>query len=180
MRILSFKSIKWDKNFLISFIITLICSIICGIVLCKIALNYIYFTNIACEYVDKVFLFKTWDLIFPRFIADLLYLFAIMLICRFTKLKYLTLIFIFLRGFFFGMYTAVLVCVNAVGGVLAIIFVFIPSSLVSIALCYFITELCKVCNDKYLLLIPIILTLADCLITILLLNVVFRVVIIIV
>lgn len=180
MRNLSFNVKKWDRNYIIAFVITLICSVICGIVLYKPITTNIYFINYANDYVYNVFNFKSSPLFLTHFLADLLYFYAFFLICYFTKFKYLTLIILFLRGFFFGIYAVIFICVNSVGGVLVAIFVFLPASLVSITVCCMLTEICKRYDKKYAFAVPLVFALIDGIILMLLVNVVFRVVIIVV
>lgn len=136
MRNLSFCGDKWDKKYALAFIITLICSIICGIVLCKCVNHNAYLRNLASDYVYNVFNFKNSNIVLPHLLGDLLYLYIFFLISYFTKFKYINLIFVFLRGIFFGIYTALIITVCAFSGVIAVIFVFIPATLISFALCY--------------------------------------------
>ena len=86
----------------------------------------------------------------------------------------------FLRGLFYGVYTALIITVGAFSGVIVIIFVFVPATLISLALCYFAGEFCIKADKKYCFFIPAALALIDLIIMALLVNVVFRVVIIIV
>ncbi len=171
---------KWDKKYCLAFAIVLICSIICGIVLYKPVISNIYFINFTSEYVYNVFNYKNSALLFSHLLSDLIYLYIAYFLCRFTKFKYLTLIFVFLRGIFFGVYTAVLFGITSFGGAIAGIFVFIPSSLISIALIYAVVEFCKIINKKYSPFMPLVLALVDCVVYAILINVVFRVAIAIV
>lgn len=180
MRNLSFNVKCWDKRYLLAFIITLVCSIICGIVLYKPVTTNVYFVNLGADYVYNVFNFKNTPLFFTHLVGDILYFYLFFLICYFTKLKYLTLVFLYLKGLFFGVYVVVLLCANSIGGILVTVFVFIPATLISIAVCFLLTELCKSFDKKYILFVPLLLALIDGIILMLLVNVVFRVVIIIV
>ena len=180
MRNLSFCREKWDKKYFFAFLITLGCAIICGIVLCKSVISNKYLRDLACDYVYNVFNFKNSPLILSHLLGDVLYFYIFFLIAYFTKFKYLSLIFAFLRGLFFGIYIVLLIGANAFGGVLVVVLVFIPSTVISLAVCYFLCEFCKSLSCKFVLLIPLILALVDALIMLLLVNVVFRVVIIIV
>lgn len=180
MRNLSFCKNKWDKKFLLAFIITLICSIICGIVLYKSVTIIVYFRDFADEYVYNVFNFNNSSLFLSHFISDIFYFYIIFLICYFTKFKYLSLILLYLRGIFFGVYSVLLLINNSVGGILVLLFVFLPTNLISIAVCFLIAEFCKNIDFKYVFIIPAVLALVDAIILMLLVNVVFRVVIIIV
>ncbi|MDE7306277.1 MAG: hypothetical protein K2N33_02695 [Clostridia bacterium] len=60
------------------------------------------------------------------------------------------------------------------------VIVFIPSTLVSLLLCCITAETCKNFNKKYAFILPLILALIDMIIMLLLVNVVFRVIIVIV
>ncbi len=180
MRNLSFCSEKWDKRYALAFLIALICSIICGIVLCKFINYNAYLRNLAGDYVYNVFNFKNSNILLPHFLGDVLYFYIFFAIGYFTKFKYINLIFVFLRGLFFGVYTALIIMVGAFSGVIVIIFVFVPATLISLALCYFAGEFCIKADKKYCFFIPAALALIDLIIMALLVNVVFRVIIIIV
>ncbi len=180
MRNLSFCGEKWDKRYALAFIIALSCSIICGIVLCRFVNYNYYLRNLADEYVYNVFNFKNAQIVFPHFLGDLLYFYIFFLIGYFTKFKYVSLVFVFLRGIFFGIYTVLIISVGAFSGVVTLIFVFIPATLISLVLCYACGEFCPKCDKRYCLFIPAAVALADLIIILLLENVIFRVVIIIV
>ncbi len=180
MRNLSFCVKNCDKKFLLSFLITLGCSIICGIVLCSLVKTNIYFINFGNEYVFNVFSFDSTPLFFTHFLADAIYFYAFFLICYFTKFKYFTLIFLYIRGLTFGIYTAILFGVTSLSGSIVAIFVFIPATLVSFIICFLITETCRKFDKWWALLLPLALSLIDSIILILFVNVVFRIVIIIV
>lgn len=180
MRNLSFLGKKCDKRYVIAFIITLLCSVVCGIVLYRPVTTNIYFVNFAHDYVYNVFNFVNTPLFFAHFLADVVYLYVFFVICYFTKLKYLTLVFLYIKGLFFGIYSVILICVNSVGGILVAIFVFIPASVLSFALCCIITEICKNFDKRYVFFVPLALALIDGIVLMLLVNVLFRVVIIIV
>ena len=180
MRNLSLYGYKWDKKFFFAFLITLLCAMTCGIVLYKPVTANVYFIELGYTYVFRVFNFKNTELFFAHFFSDLIFLYIIFLICYCTKMKYLSLILIFLRGLFFGIYIAILVGVSTFGGTIVMIFVFLPSTIISLALCYAVSEFCKVCNQKFVFALPAALALADAILMLLLINVVFRIVIIIV
>ena len=165
---------------MLAFIITLICAIICGIVLYKPVISNYYFIDLADEYVFNVFNFRNTQLLFTHLLSDLIYFYICFFIAYFTKLKYITLIFIYLRGLFLGIYSVILVAVDTVGGVFVMVFVFLPATLFSLAICYAVTEFCKRINKKYAVFVPAVLAIADLVVYALLINVVFRVVIVIV
>ena len=183
MRNLSFNGFKWDKSFIIGFIITLICAIISGIVLFKIVNINIYFKNYAFDYVYYVFNFKNTKLIFSHVLSELFFLYVVFLIAYFTKFKYLTLIIIYVRGLYITVYSAILVGLNSFGGITVAILVFIPISLISLLFCLFIAELSKIAGKncgKYVFAAPAVLALINTIILLILVNVVFRVIIVIV
>ena len=177
---LSLCGYKWDKKFFFAFIIVLLCATVCGLALYRPVCANMYFIELGYTYVYNVFNFKNTALFFANFFSELVFLYVIFLICYFSKLKYLSLIIIFLRGLFFGIYISILVGVSAFGGIIVMVFVFLPSSLISFALYYFVAEFCKVCNQKWVFAIPAALALLNGIVLMLLINVVFRIVIIIV
>ena len=180
MRNLYFCKEKWDKRFFLAFLIALICSIICGIVLCIQLNTNVYLRNLASDYVFNIYNFKNTPLFFSHLLGDILYFYIFFLIGCFTKFKYVNLIFVFIRGMFFGVYTVLLFTVGAFGGGLVAIIVFIPGTLISIAICYILGEFFRCCDNKLIFLLPLIVAIVDCIILMLLVNVVFKVVIIIV
>lgn len=180
MRNLSFKEFSCDKKYIIALIVTLICSIISGIVLFKLSNINIYFINFANDYICNVFKFKNGNLIFPHLLSNLFYFYIFFLIGYFTKFKYLTLIIIFFRGIYFSIYAAILISLNSLGGITVAVLVFIPSSVFSLIFCYLNIDLCKIINKKYVFVMPLIFALLNMLILLMLINVLFRVVIVIV
>lgn len=169
-----------DKKFILAFVITLICAIICGIVLYKPVNNNIYLRNFAENYVFNVFNFKNSQLLLTHLISDIIYLYLIFAISYFLKFKYLALILIFLRGLFFGVYTTILIGLSAFGGVVVTIFVFVPATLLFFVFCYVVAECCVMLYKTYALCLPLALSIIDCIIYTLLINVLFRIIIIIV
>lgn len=174
------KQFSCDKRFVLALIITLICAIICGIVLYKPVTSNIYLRDFAENYVYYVFNFKNSRLLFTHLLSDIIYLYLVFFICRFTKLKYLTLAIIFLRGVFFGVYSAILFGAASFGGTIVAIFVFVPVTLLSLAMCYVVADFCKTVNKKYALFMPLVLAIVGLIVYALLINVLFRIIIIIV
>ena len=177
MRNFSICDYKWDKKYFFAFLIAVICSIICGIVLYKPAISNIYLRDLVYDYVYNVFNFKNSSLIFPHLLVGLIYFYAVFLVAYFTKFKYLTLIFVFLRGVFFGVYISIIMTANAFGGIVVGLIVYIPSSLISFSFCYLIVEFCKVFDSKYALFLPVAAAVLDTLFFIVLINLVFRAII---
>ena len=180
MRNLSFSKFKCDKKYLIAVLVTLLCAIICGIVLyINVNIN-IYFSYFAEEYIYCVFNFKNASIIFSHLLSELFYVYLFFLIGYFTKFKYFTLIFIFIRGIYFAVYASILFTVISFGGITVAVLVFIPISLLSLIFSCMICDCCRSVNKKYVFLIPAALALINMLILLLLINVLFRVVIVIV
>ncbi|MDE5721944.1 MAG: hypothetical protein K2I30_04295, partial [Clostridia bacterium] len=150
------------------------------IVLFKVVNINIYFKEFTSDYVYYVFNFKNSKLLFTHILSEIFYLYVFFLIGYFTKFKYLTLIFVFIRGLYFAVYTSILFSMNAFGGITVAIIVFIPTSLISIIFCCATVELCKIVNKKFCFALPAVLALINTLILLILVNIVFRVVIVIV
>lgn len=180
MRIFDFKKINWDIKFLIAFAITFLIGIISGIVLFKLSIINYYFYDYADIYVFYVFNFNNGTLFFSHLISELFYLYIIFAIVYFTKLKFLSLILVFIKSLFIVIYCAILCSMCGFAGTLVTILVFIPISLISFVLYLFMIESCKIINKKYVLFFPAILALSNCIILLILVNVLFRIVIIIV
>lgn len=170
----------WDKKFVLAFLVTLICAIICGIVLYKPVNSNVYLRNLAENYVYNVFNFKNSQLLLPHILTDIIYLYLIFLFSYFAKFKYLSLIPIFLRGLFLGVYSAILIGLSSFGGIIVALFVFIPSTLIFIVFCCIVAELCNKFYRTYAICLPLILAIFDFIVYALLINVLFRIVIIIV
>lgn len=169
-----------DKKYILAFIITLICAIICGIVLYKPVTSNGYLRDFAENYVYNVFNFKNSRLLLTHLISDIIYFYLIFLICYCSKFKYATLVLIFLRGLFFGVYTVILIGVNSFGGIIVSIFVFVPATLISLAMCCIVAECCRAFYKTYALSLPLVLAIINCIIYALLINLLFRIIIIIV
>lgn len=180
MRNFSIKNYKCDKKFTIAVLVTLLCAIICGIVLYKVANINIYIKNFATDYIYNVFNFKNSSLIFSHILTELIYLYIFFMLSYFTGIKYLALIPFFIRTLFFTIYAAILVALNSIGGIMVAVLVFIPTSIVSLILCYVIVESCKIINKKYIFFVPAVFSAINTIVLVLLVNVLFRVVIIIV
>lgn len=69
---------------------------------------------------------------------------------------------------------------NAFGGITVAVIVFIPASFASLVLCFLTVELCKVIDKRYCFVLPAAFALINTLILVLLVNIVFRVIIVIV
>ena len=180
MRNLSLFAKNRDKKYFLAFIITLACSIICGIVLFKLVNINIYFKEFTSNYIYYVFNFKNSKLIFTHILSEVFYLYLFFVIGYFTRFKYISLILVFIRGIYFSIYTCILIGMNAFGGITVAVIVFIPASFISLVLCFFTVELCKVIDKRYCFVFPAAFALINTLILVLLVNIVFRVIIVIV
>lgn len=180
MRIFEFKKCKCDKNYLFWLILAVIASIICGIVLFKISKYNIYFYNFASEYVYNVFCFNNGALFFPHFLAEIFYLYAFFCIARFTKFKYLTLILVVIRSVFASVYCAVLFTMCGIGGVTVCLIIYIPSFLISIAACYFVADFYCCVDKRYVFIFPFALAVLSSILNLLLINLLFRIIIVLV
>lgn len=180
MRLFYFNDVKFDKKFFIFAIIAAICGTILGIVLYSLTQVSLLFWNYTKNYVWYIFSFNSGALIFSHILSETVILYLFFLIGYFTKYKYLSLILIIVRCAYFAIYTALLIELNVLGGITIAIFIFIPISLISLSFYYLVLENCNIFNKKLIFFIPIILALINTLIFLFLINVVFRVVIVIV
>ncbi len=180
MRIFDLKTVKCDKRFLICFGITLILAIILGIVLCKISTINSYFVNYADIYIFYVFSFSFIKLFFGRLFCEIFYLYVIFLISCFTRFKPCTLVFVFIKSIFIVIYSVILCSFCGFGGVMTCVFIFIPTSAISLLCCYACADFCKCINKKYALFFPGALAFIISLIMLILHGVIFRIVIAIV
>lgn len=180
MRNLSFNGYKWDKKYFIAAAVTLCCAIISGIVLFKLGDLSIYFVNFANDYIYFVFNFKNGSIIFPHILSELFYLYLFFLIAYCTRMKYFTLVLVFVRGMLFTVYACILLCATAFGGISVALIVFIPAGLISLICCVFVSDVCRFVNKRYVLFMPAVLAVANTLVLLVLINVVFKVIIVIV
>lgn len=180
MRIFNVSKLKWDKKYIIAHIIVIFTAIICGIVL--YILNNInnYFYDFADVYVFYIFNFSNGTLFITHFLSELFFLYAVFAISYFTKLKFFVCPLIFFKTLFTALYTIVLCALFSTEGIVVVIFVFIPSFLLSVIALIFLSEQCKIICRPLCYFFPAILALISALIFLLLINVVFRFVVVIV
>lgn len=176
MRAFSFSELRWDKKYIISYIITIFFAIICGIVLCKITTMSVYLQNYASEYIYYVYYFKNGTLVVQRLLYGMVYGYVLFAIAYFTR-RYFAVPVLFLKAGLGAIYACMLISVGGFAGVLTVIFMFVPSAAVSLFLNIFLIENCKTFGRVVAPFLPLILTAADVVIFMLLLNIVFRVVI---
>lgn len=177
MRTFDISRFKIAKKWLIAYIIVIISAIISGIVLCKTTQTSPYMQNYASEYVYYVFNFRNFSLLFPRLFYEAVYLNAFFFIAYCTRFKFLALPLLFFKCLLSSVYCVLIISVSALGGVLAAVFVFIPSALISCAAEIAVTEFCRLFNRRYAYFVPLIFAAACMLAECVLLNVVFRLVI---
>ena len=177
MRAFRFPELRWDKRYIISYIIAIFSAIICGIVLFKVTTMSIYLQNYASEYIYYVYNFKNGALVAQRLLYGLVYGYALFAIAYFTRRRYLAVPVLFFKAGLGAIYACMLISVGGFAGVLSVIFMFMPSSAVSLFLNIFLIENCKSFGRAAAPFLPLILTAADVIIFLLLLNVLFRVVI---
>lgn len=180
MRNLSFSKQKWDKRYFIAFLVALVCSLICGLVIASQVVASTYLRRLATDYVSNVFNFNNAALVCAHFFGDLLFFYLFFVIGFFAKIKYINLVIVFFRGVFFGIYIVLIVSANSFVGFIVVLLVFVPTTLISLAVCYLISEYCLCFENKLVFALPAVLALIDMIIMLLLVNIVFRVVIIIV
>ena len=177
MRTFDFSRFKCGKKHILAYGICVILAIIFGIVLCKITQISIYFQNYASEYLYYVFNFKNGSLLFPKLLYEIVYGYVFFLIARFTRFKFLSLPVLFLKCLLNSVYAVILISSGAFGGTIVAVFVFIPSALVSAALNIFLVENCKKFNKRWAPAMPALFAVADTLLLIVLVNILFRVII---
>lgn len=180
MRIFNFKSQKFDKKYLIACIITVLAAIICGIVLYICSGISVYTYNFADSYVGFVLNFSNVSLFFSHFAVDLFYFFVFFIIGYFCKYKFFSCPVLFLKWFFAITYAIILFTCFSIEGIIVALIVFIPGFIISTAFCIFLCDFGKCLKKNYIILFPIFLALISSLITLLLINVFFRLLIIIV
>lgn len=176
----SLREIKWDKNYIIVLLSAFLLAIICGIVLYKIANISFFFEKYAHDYVACVFAFESGRLLATHALKELFYLYAFFAVARFTRFKAATAVIIFIRTLVCVFYCAVLFGSLGFGGVCSAVIIFIPCSLASAVSCWFVAECCRSLEIRHALLCPAAFALANCLLMMVLLHVVFRILIVIV
>lgn len=169
--------IRFDKRCVIAYLITVILAIISGIVLCSITQINPYMLNYASEYVYFVYNFKNASLFFPRLFFGLLYGYLYYLIACCTRFRLLALPVLFLRTMMSAVYTALIISVTAFGGIIVAVTVYIPSSLVCLALNLLLIETCRLFNKKFSIFLPAAFALFCAVFEWLLVNILFRMII---
>lgn len=177
MRAFRFSELRWDKKYIIAYIITIFLAIMCSIVLCKNVFVSVYLQNYVSEYIYNVYNFHNGTLALQRLLYSLVYGYVLFAIAFFTRRRYFTIPVLFLKAGLCGIYACLLIFMGGFAGVLTVIFLFIPSSLVSLFLNILLIENCKSFGNAVAPFLPLILAALDVIIYLLLLNILFRVVI---
>lgn len=180
MGILNFCKCKADKKYLIACLITIILAIICGIVLYVCNGFSVYTYNFADSYVFCVLNFKNVRLFFSHIAVDLFYFYVFFLIGYFTKYKFLSCPVLFLKWFFAINYVIILFTCFSVEGIVVAAVVFIPSLLISTAFCIIVCDFCKCLKKSIVFFFAAIMAIISTVITLLFMNILFRVLIVIV
>lgn len=180
MRIFSFDKKQLDKRYIFAFIIVILCGTLCGIVLFKSAKINTYLKAYTQNYITNVYSFNNFSLVLPRLFCETAFCYAFYLLGSKGAIKFLTLIILFLRVLFVGIYTAMLFSCYSFGGAMVAILVYVPLFLISVV-CYFCSSQLSFClNKKYRIFFPLALVLSGVVVQLILINVVFRMVIMIV
>lgn len=180
MRIYRFRGKEIENDFIVSAIICSIVAIMSGIVLAIIVGFDDYFYNFADIYIFYVFNFKNGSLFGGRFLSELLFLYCVFFLVRATHSRYPALIFIFFRLFFSAFYVSVLFAAFRTEGALVAIFVFLPCSILSVLLIFITAFVCEGKLRPVSYCIPGALALLSSLLLLLVVNILFRAIVIIV
>lgn len=180
MRILNLNKVKWNKKVLFAYFSVIFVAIISGIVLYISDGMGKNLYNFAKEYVLCVFSFKNLQLFFSSLFSGLFYYYLAFLICYFTKLKFLTGLLLFIKSFFTFYYFVLLVAIFSVEGFFAALLVFLPCYAFWVFKFLFIcTQNCAI-EKPYLYFAPLIFAVLDGVFLLVVLNLVFRFVVVIV
>lgn len=180
MRIFNCKKLKWSKKFLIAYIIVIFAAIISGIVLYKINNVSTYVYNFADKYIFFLFNFKNGNLFLAHFLVALFFFYLVFLLAYFTKLRFISLFFIFFRCVFFVLYASVMCCFFGTEGIAVVILVYVPSFVLWLAMFLFIAEQSRCLCSPISFVFPAIMALLNALLFLLMVNVIFRAIVVIV
>jgi hypothetical protein len=171
---------SFDKKFFILSLIAIICGTMCGIIVSLSTSIGNYLGKYATYYVKYIYKFNNEALLFPYLGHTLLFCFIFWVFSFLKPAKILSFIVFLVRSFFFGVYLILLITYGDVGGVIVILLVFVPMSVISILCCFICLNSKCFHLQKLSFLLPLCLSLAAFLIFVLLLNVIFRFVVVIV
>lgn len=180
MGIFDVKKFKCDKKFLICCGITIFCAILLGIVLYKTTNINVYFKNFTSEYVYRVFHFKSGSLFFSHCVGEIFYLYLFFVIAYFCKIKIAVLPVLFIRCLFSVIYCIILCAFFSLGGIFILITVYLPSVVLSLVCGYFISEGLGCVKKNYVFFAPLALAVINSVVLLVLVNVLFRIAVMIV
>lgn len=180
MRIFKCNKFKWDIRYLIVDLIVILAAIICGIVLYKLNSISNYVFDFADIYIFYVFNFNSGRLFISHILSELVYLYVVFLLSYFTKLKILAYPILFLRTLITTLYVIILCWLFGTEGIIVAVLVFVPSFIFSVAFFIILREQCRQICPPYSYICPAVLALVNTIILLLLVNIVFRVIVVIV
>lgn len=180
MRILNFNKIKWNKKFVLYYIFVIIAAIISGIVLYITNSLTTNFYNFAKNYIYLIFSFNNSSLFFGHLFSDLFYFYIAFLICYFTKFKFISGLLLFVKTFFTVYYLIVLFLLFSVEGIVAALIIFLPCYVFWVVKFSFICMHNCAVERPYIYFVPLIFSLLDGVLLLLLVNLVFRFIVVIV
>jgi hypothetical protein len=175
MGILNYSLKKQDKIYIICSILTILLAIMSGIVLFNTVNIDVYFVTLTNTYIYNILNFANTKLFFSVFFTQIFYLFIFFVFSYILRIRYITLIFIFIRVLFYTLYTLILCTSVSFGGLFIFFIVFLPYSILSLC-CYLCLILfCQCINSRYIYLAPLILALGISIIYIVLINIPLRI-----
>lgn len=180
MRIFKCNKFKWDIRYLIVDAIVILAAIICGIVLYKLNSISNYVFDFANVYIFYVFNFNSGRLFISHILSELVYLYAVFLLAYFTRLRILAYPILFLRTLITALYVIILFSLFGTEGIIVAVLVFIPSFICSVAFFIILREQCRQICSPFSLICPAVLAVINTIILLLLVNIVFRVIVVIV
>lgn len=163
-------TIGWLTVYAVAFIL----AVITGILLCKTTYCSAYMQNYASEYVYRVFNFRNFSLLFPKFIYEAAYMYAFFMIAYCTGLKFLCVPIFYFKYMLASVYCVIIVSVSALGGALVAALVFVPSALVSAVSEVFLSECCRYFDRRAAFFMPLAFACLATAAEFVLLNVLFR------
>lgn len=180
MRIFKCKKFKWDFRYLIAYVVVTLLGIICGIVLYKLNSISRYVYNFADIYIYYVFNFNSGRLFISHILSEIVYLYVVFLIAYFTRFRFFVMPLLLIRALFTSLYIIILCSLFGTEGIIVAVLVFIPSFICSTLFFILLCEQCRQFCAPYSFIFPLFLALVNTLILLLLVNVVFRVIVVIV
>lgn len=180
MRIFDKDAINWNKKEIFCCVLVVILAVMCSIVL-YITNNFsVYLYNFVKNYIYSVFNFNNAALFFGQFLTNLFYYFLALLFCRFKKVRYLYLIVIFVKTLFTFYYFVALFIIFSLEGVIAAFIVFLPCYIFFMVKFFFLCTQSACIERRYKLFSPVIFVLCDGIFILVLVNLIFRFIVVIV